>query len=228
MLIRKIQTRWQAFAVHLLICLLIFILVAALILLDWYPGYFRYFGGLLGIALIAGIDLVLGPALTLIIFDRKKKHLKWDLAVIVLIQASALGYGIWSVYQGRPLAQVLTQQGVYMLTQSDFTTYDVTADELSKIGPSLPIKVYLDLPHDREQIRQIAEISQFVEQKPLQVRVDLYRVFSAAGGGEVKGLLATGGFDAGSECAQLPIYGRNAQFNYGCLVFNTGELINLK
>ena len=49
--------------------------------------------------LVVGIDVVLGPLLTLIVFHPKKKSLIWDLAVIVAVQLGALGYGVWVMAQ---------------------------------------------------------------------------------------------------------------------------------
>jgi len=44
----------------------------------------------------------LGPLLTLAVFDPKKKELKRDLSIILLIQLSALFYGIYTVSVARP------------------------------------------------------------------------------------------------------------------------------
>ena len=42
----KVANRWQAFGIHILISLLIFIVLAAVIYFWWYPGFlFRYDGG---------------------------------------------------------------------------------------------------------------------------------------------------------------------------------------
>jgi hypothetical protein len=41
--------------------------------------------------LVVGIDVALGPLLTLIVFDPKKKSLIWDLAVIVALQVARAG-----------------------------------------------------------------------------------------------------------------------------------------
>ena len=45
------------------------------------------------ILLMIGVDVVIGPLLTLIVFDPKKKHLKFDLVVIAALQLAALAYG---------------------------------------------------------------------------------------------------------------------------------------
>lgn len=48
------------------------------------------------------IDVILGPLLSLLVYKKGKKTLKFDLSVIILIQIAALCYGVFSIEQGRP------------------------------------------------------------------------------------------------------------------------------
>ena len=54
---------------------------------------------------VVTVDVILGPLMTLIIFNRAKprRELVRDLTVVVLIQLAGLGYGLWSVYAARPV-----------------------------------------------------------------------------------------------------------------------------
>ncbi|MFT4906622.1 MAG: hypothetical protein ACI978_000695 [Oleispira sp.] len=97
--------RYQAFAIHLVMSLIIFLGLLICITQYWYPGIlFDTGNGWKAIALIVGIDLTLGPLLTLIIFNPKKSSLKFDLWVIVLVQTAALIYGTLTIHSSRPLA----------------------------------------------------------------------------------------------------------------------------
>lgn len=82
-MISQPQNRWQAFAVHIGINAVIFIVLAAIILFIWYPGFlFQTDGGWQGIRLIAGVDFIIGPMLTLIVYKLGKPRLKMDLMLI--------------------------------------------------------------------------------------------------------------------------------------------------
>ena len=62
----KFPSLKKAFLIHFGISLIVFIVLAAIMRLVWYPGdLFWMDGGWQGMQLIAPIDLVLGPALTL-------------------------------------------------------------------------------------------------------------------------------------------------------------------
>jgi hypothetical protein len=97
--------RYQAFAVHMAISLVIFFILLVCITQYWYPGIlFDTGNGWKAIGMIVGIDLVLGPLLTLIVFNHNKSSLKFDLAIIALVQTAALVYGTWTIHQTRPVA----------------------------------------------------------------------------------------------------------------------------
>lgn len=97
--------RYQAFAVHMVISLVIFFVLLLFITQYWYPGIlFDTGNGWKAIAMIVGIDLVLGPLLTLIVFNHNKNSLKFDLWIIALVQTGALVYGTWTIHQTRPIA----------------------------------------------------------------------------------------------------------------------------
>ena len=52
--------------------------------------------------MLLGVDVVLGPLLTLIVYKQGKKSLRFDLTVIVVLQLIAFSYGMSAVARGRP------------------------------------------------------------------------------------------------------------------------------
>ncbi|MDN8245099.1 TfpX/TfpZ family type IV pilin accessory protein [Acinetobacter baumannii] len=88
---------------HLTISFGVALSIIAWIFLIWYPEPLAQAVGVTYIFLMmVAIDVVLGPILGVFIYKEDKKTLKFDLAVIILIQLSALGYGLYSIAQGRP------------------------------------------------------------------------------------------------------------------------------
>ncbi len=101
--------RWQAFAVHLTLSALVAATLVALILYLWYPGpYFQTMGGRDLLTLMVGVDVVLGPAITLVVYRLGKKGLRFDLAVIAVLQLAALAYGAYIVFEVRPVFTVFS------------------------------------------------------------------------------------------------------------------------
>jgi hypothetical protein len=97
--------RYQAAFIHIAISLAIFVLLLICITQYWYPGIlFDTGNGWKAVGMIVGIDLILGPLLTFLVFNPKKKSLKLDLAIIAIIQTAALAYGTWTIHHTRPVA----------------------------------------------------------------------------------------------------------------------------
>lgn len=102
--------RWQAFAIHLGLSILIATAVVGLVVYVWYPQpYFTAMGGDLLLRLIIGVDVVVGPIVTLIIYDPRKPRLKVDLAIVAALQLAALVYGVLVMFEARPAWNVFVK-----------------------------------------------------------------------------------------------------------------------
>jgi hypothetical protein len=83
-------SRWQASGTHLLVCVVIAAVVISVMLGVWYPGpLFEAAGGSELLYILVGVDVILGPLLTLIVFKSGKRGMKFDLTMIGLVQVAA-------------------------------------------------------------------------------------------------------------------------------------------
>ena len=99
--------RWKASLIHLGISAAIGLAVVTLMLFVGYPRpYFKAMGGDMLILLLIGVDVVIGPLITLVIFNPKKKGLRFDLSVIAALQLAALAYGCSVMFAARPVYSV--------------------------------------------------------------------------------------------------------------------------
>ena len=100
------RDRVHASAIHLGLSLTIALLAALLVFGIWYPYPYREIsGGRELFILVVSVDVILGPLITLAVFNRSKpmRELRRDLATVVLIQLAALAYGLWTVSVARPV-----------------------------------------------------------------------------------------------------------------------------
>jgi hypothetical protein len=103
------RDRLRASGIHLALSLFIAALSALLVFGIWYPYPYREIsGGRELFLLVVSVDVILGPLITLAIFDHAKAWpvLRRDLAVVGLLQIGALGYGLWTVFVARPVHMV--------------------------------------------------------------------------------------------------------------------------
>ena len=159
--------RLQASAIHLLGSGLIALVSAIAVFLFWYPGLLGYASGVASIfLLLLAVDVVAGPFVTLIVFDRKKKELKRDLIVVVFFQVLALLYGLNALFVARP---------VYLVFNSD--RFDVVyANDISdaEIAKAVSLK-YRSLPWTGPKLVAAKLPDDIAERNEI--------LFSAVGGG---------------------------------------------
>ncbi len=94
----------KASGVHLAICLIIGAVLLGLLWLVYYPSpLLEAIGGTEIFLMLLAIDVTLGPLLTFIVFKTNKKSLKFDLAMIALVQLAALVFGLHTLWIGRPV-----------------------------------------------------------------------------------------------------------------------------
>ncbi len=151
--------RYHAFGWHLLVSLCVAAVSASLVFLVWYPNDLAYASGVTDIfRLLLLVDVILGPVITLIIFDKKKKELKRDLAVVVVMQFVAMLYGLHAVYVARPVYLVFNIDRFDLVYANDFSDQDLakaTKNEYKSLPQFGPKIIAARMPEDVKSRNEI-------------------------------------------------------------------------
>jgi hypothetical protein len=154
------MSRWKAASIHVLISAIIGTIVAVLLFGLWYPPpYFHAGGADELILLLVGVDLTLGPLLTLIVFRSGKPGLKFDLSMIGIVQMAALVYGLSVVLQSRPIFLVAVPDRFVLISASDITDADLAdgkEDEFRLRSWTGPHLVAAEIPTDPKERSDLA------------------------------------------------------------------------
>jgi len=146
------MSKLRAFLIHLSISATVVGVVFAVIFFAWYPDpYFQIAGTRRVVLVLMGVDLVLGPLLTLILFKSGKPSLVFDLSVIALIQLSALIYGTNIIYKERPYFVVFTVDRFMVVPENDVDLSQVVYEELKNKPWRGPIFAFANLPESEEE-----------------------------------------------------------------------------
>lgn len=149
--LRPSSFRWKAFGIHLAISLALLGLLLYVLLAHWFPGHlFDTDGGWQALQIIIAVDMVLGPALTLVAATPAKptRALRTDFAIIAMIQAAALVFGTWTAWNNRPYAMLWLDGGFNSMPYSAFAENDVARERISQLPGQWPKKVAVRLPSD--------------------------------------------------------------------------------
>ncbi len=177
------QDRLKASGLHFGISLLIALLAALLVFVLWYPYPYREIsGGRELFLIVVTVDVILGPLITLAIFNRSKswRVLGFDLAVVGLIQLSALAYGLWTVFVARPVHLVFEYDRFSVVH-----AIDVPLDQLGKAPVSvnaLPLfgPTLLSLRPFQNSNEQMEATLSALNGAALNARPDLWQPYSLA------------------------------------------------
>ena len=172
----KNTKKFEAFIVHVLLSLAIFVVLYVYIRFKLYPGnLFNLDGGRQGLMIIALVDLVLGPLLTLIVFRQGKKGLLFDLSLIAVFQTACLVVGMYILISERPLAVVLSYDGFHTVSGSSLATYNEDKNMFEHWSGDKPKKLYVKMPVVRDE-RLALQLSQLAK-GPLYIRDELLSPF---------------------------------------------------
>jgi len=159
----------KAFLVHLLVSAAIVGALLLLLVTRWYPmPYFVADGGWQGIRLVAAIDVVLGPLLTLVIYNRTKprRKLLFDYSVIAALQACAFTFGVWTVFSARTSVVVFTDGTFYTIGADEARFLHDPYPALLREATGRPAYAMVNMPADPEA-RQALRRESMAERRPL-------------------------------------------------------------
>lgn len=156
--------RLQAFGLHVSGSAAALTLVLGTFWLGWYrwPGW--YLASVLHVVgILVMVDLVLGPALTLIVANPLKRRavLARDVAIIVSVQLIALIYGGITLSRGRPLYYTFSVDRLELVQASDLKPGDIAVAR--HVNPTLapwwysrPQWIWAPLPDNPKEAEKIA------------------------------------------------------------------------
>lgn len=237
--------RIKAASTHFILSVVIFVSVIVFSRYFWYPPpHFSASGGWQGLKIVASVDLVLGPLLTLIVFDLSKgvKKLLFDLTLIAMIQFSALAWGVTTIFQQRPVAVVFWEDGFYAVPAIALKDQQIPAFMQTQQVTHKPVFVYAEKPQTVEGLKQLIEsLSQqslaphhqaalyrplqpfFDDIKPMQVNIDEI----VATNSEMKKALDTILHNNNTKISDYCYFSLKSKYRNIILIFSpVGELID--
>lgn len=152
-------SRFQAFTIHLLISSAILGGFLSIVFFIWYPQPFFVVEGLVQIVwVLVGVDIVLGPALTLVVFKSGKPGLKRDMSIIAGIQILGFVYGAHTFFVERPAYAVMYDSDFFDVVSASSMKEIAKSDAtLAYSGVGGPVIVYVDAPTEIDDLRNILE-----------------------------------------------------------------------
>lgn len=156
-----IRARLRAAAVHFLATAAVAAMAAGLVFGLWFPDPFaRMLGGTELFLLVLACDLVLGPVISLVIWNPRKPRaeLVRDYAVVGMMQVVALVYGLHAVATVRPLFWVFVVDRYEIVSSGALTKEDLAVAAEQGLRVSMwhgPQQVFARRPKDAQEREEV-------------------------------------------------------------------------
>lgn len=161
-----IKSKAKAALIHFSLSAIVVGSMLAVIFFLWYPHpYFEVRGAGDIVKILIGVDLVLGPLLTLIIFRKGKPRLKFDMSIIVIVQLAAFIYGVNAIYEERPYFMVYAVDRFTLLAEKDVDFSEIVDPSLAEKPEVGPVMVVASQPTDIDE-QQTVMFEVILENKP--------------------------------------------------------------
>ena len=172
------MTRSRASIIHLLVSMAVVGVVLAMVYVIWFPGWYA---ALIGVSrllvILVAVQLLLGPALTLLLFKPGKPGLLFDLVVVSIVQVAALAYGIHMIYQQRPYYTVFAVDRFEVVPLRDIDPSALRYDSLVDKPLMQPLLVYAERPDDPDEFKAYFDSVMFEGQPDLERRPEFWRPY---------------------------------------------------
>lgn len=147
----------KAFAMHLLISLLLVVILIVPALYFWYPYPYQYLsGGWHLLWILIAVDVLCGPLLTGLVCAsiKSRRELIFDCSVVACIQLGALLFGMYSIALARPviLAFEVDRFVVVSAAEVDENRINLAASQFRILSWSGPKVVGVRAPKDDDEL----------------------------------------------------------------------------
>ena len=166
------MSKKNAFLIHLAASLFVFSIILMLIVYVWYPApYFDTDYRMKWIAMIAFVDVVIGPGLTLLVYRADKPTVRFDMSVILILQITALSWGVFSAWKGHPVTNVYFDGEIYCMDREELKA---TGAAEALIAGSMTDEIMLMLPYPETAEQKSAYLNRDDKEKPMVFSLGQY------------------------------------------------------
>ena len=155
------RAKLRAGGLHLALSAVIFMGLISLTVALWFPPPFFWIDGGIQVVLIAaGVDIGLGPVLTMVVYRPRRPRLWMNLAAIGIVQAVGLAWGVHTLYSQRPVLAAFVgypENRFFPVTTAEISKGPLSLAELQAMSKSRPPLVFIDLPGNHKQHEQEIE-----------------------------------------------------------------------
>jgi len=174
------MTRLQLLKLRLVPSATLLLLVFGVVRLLWYPGeYFAIFGVGKQFWLLILVSLVLGPALSTLVFKPGKKGLAIDLKVLATLELSVVIAATSLFYARQPYYLVFAVDRFEAVSRLEVEREQIDYPAIYSRPGHEPRLVYAELPEDPDVFDRLMDETIFEGKKDIDRRPEFWKPYAA-------------------------------------------------
>lgn len=178
--LKKVMSRTQLFLIRLLATVAALLIVYLLLRFLWFPdGYFALSGIGRLLLVLLGVNVVVGPVLSALVYRPGKRGLKFDLVVLATIEIAILSWALLAFDARRPAIAVFAVDRFELLPKAEIDAMPLDGEcraRLRGVGPKLK---YAALPTDGEALSRLIDETVFQGQPDIDRRPEFWQPYAA-------------------------------------------------
>lgn len=152
------MSRFQVFQRRLAPTLAALLLVWAVARLLWFPGpYFEMLGIGKLVLVLVGVNLVVGPGLTALVFRAGKPGLIFDFVALALLEVTILGWATYSIYLRAPAYVVFAVDRFEVVSAGEIDRAMISDPRLRRRPGHEPRLVFAEMPAAPEKLDKLLD-----------------------------------------------------------------------
>jgi hypothetical protein len=173
------MTRSQLFQIRFAATAALLLLTFLVVRFLWFPsGYYALSGISTLMWTLVGVNVVVGPALSTVVYKPGKWGLKFDLIAIAVVEVAILSWALAEIHERRPAFAVFAVDRFEAVTRSEVDLTQLEDKELANPSGFKPRLIYAELPTDIEVANRLIDETVFLGMKDIDRRPEFWKPYA--------------------------------------------------
>jgi hypothetical protein len=173
------MTRAKLFQIRFAATLGVLLLAFLMLRYLWFPGaYFALSGVPKLVLILIGVNIVVGPVLSTLVFKPGKRELKFDLAVLACVEIAILAWGLSVIHDRRPVFAVFAVDRFEAVTRAELDPKALSDSKFAVSRGIYPQYVYAELPTDVDVMNRLIDETVFHGLRDIERRPDFWKPYA--------------------------------------------------
>jgi hypothetical protein len=173
------MTRVKLFQIRFAATVGLLLLTFLMLRYLWFPDAFFTLSGIGKLVLIlVGVNIIVGPVLSTLVFKAGKRGLKFDIAVLACVEIVILAWGLSVIHDRRPMFAVFAVDRFELVARAELDPKTLSDTEFAVSRGLYPQLIYAELPTDVDVMNRLIDETVLYGMRDIDRRPEFWRPYA--------------------------------------------------